>query len=103
MTDADARGSVAPDDEAPAAPAEDDACAAALHRLWGYVDAELTAEDEAELRDHLAGCPPCLAEYSIDVVLKNLVRRSCQEEAPVGLRVRITETIARTRTGLRQA
>ena len=102
MTDADARGSVAPDDEVPPA-AVDDACAAALQRLWSYVDAELTADDEAELRDHLAGCPPCLAEYSIDVVLKNLVRRSCQEEAPVELRVRITETIARTRTVYRQA
>ncbi len=103
MTDADARGSVAPDDEAPAVATDDDACAAALHRLWNYLDAELTPQDEAELRDHLAGCPPCLAEYSIDVVLKNLVRRSCQEEAPLELRVRITETIARTRTGYRQA
>ena len=102
MTDADARGSVAPDDEVPPA-SVDDACAAALQRLWSYVDAELTADDEAELRHHLAGCPPCLAEYSIDVVLKNLVRRSCQEEAPVELRVRITETIARTRTVYRQA
>jgi len=61
------------------------------------VDKELTLEDEDELRDHLAGCPPCLAEYSIDVVLKRLVRRSCQEEAPAQLRVRIQRTLLRVR------
>lgn len=88
MTDSDrARG-----DEAPPL-AEDDACTAALKRLWDYLDRELTPEDEDELRDHLAGCPPCLAEYSIDVVLKNLVRRSCQEAAPAELRVRIRERL----------
>ncbi len=76
---------------------DDDACSQALQRLWGYLDKELTADDEDELRDHLAGCPPCLAEYSIDVVLKNLVRRSCREEAPDRLRVRIQQTLLQVR------
>lgn len=76
---------------------DEDPCAAALQRLWTYLDRELTPEDEEELRDHLAGCPPCLAEYSIDVALKRVVRRSCQESAPEELRVRITQTITRTR------
>jgi mycothiol system anti-sigma-R factor len=84
-------------DGAHAPTTDDDACAAALQRLWSYLDKELTPDDEDELRDHLAGCPPCLAEYSIDVVLKRLVRRSCREEAPAELRVRITQTIARAR------
>lgn len=77
---------------------DDDACTAALQQLWTYLDKELTPDDEDELRDHLAGCPPCLAEYSIDVVLKNIVRRSCQdEEAPTGLRVRIQQTLLQVR------
>ena len=76
---------------------EEDACGAALRQLWSYLDKELTPDDEDELRDHLAGCPPCLAEYSIDVVLKDLVRRSCHEEAPAGLRVRIRETLLQVR------
>ena len=83
-------------DDAPAL-TDDDACSAALQRLWSYLDKELTADDEDELREHLAGCPPCLREYSLDVVLKNLVRRSCQEEAPAGLRVRIQETLLQVR------
>ncbi len=88
------------DDEAHAPlTTDEDPCAAALQRLWTYLDRELTADDEDELRDHLAGCPPCLAEYSIDVVLKGLVRRSCQEEAPAGLRVRIQQTLLQVRVG----
>ncbi len=86
-------------DEAQPPISEDDSCAAALQRLWTYLDKELTPDDEEELRDHLAGCPPCLAEYSIDVALKRVVRRSCQEEAPTELRVRITETITRRGPG----
>ena len=76
---------------------DDDVCSAALERLWSYLDKELTADDEDELREHLAGCPPCLAEYSIDVVLKDLVRRSCQEAAPEDLRVRIRQTLLQVR------
>lgn len=95
MTDADrAQG-----DDAHAPLTDDDPCSAALARLWSYLDRELTAADADELREHLDGCPPCLREYSIDVVLKNLVRRSCQEEAPAELRVRIKETILRVRAG----
>jgi mycothiol system anti-sigma-R factor len=91
MTDADR----APGDDALPL-VDDDPCSAALQRLWGYLDKELSADDEDELRDHLAGCPPCLAEYSIDVVLKNVVRRSCHEEAPDRLRLRIRETLIRS-------
>ena len=93
MTEADRT----PGDEAPVPTTDDDACAAALTHLWSYLDQELTLDDAEELRDHLAGCPPCLAEYSIDVVLKDLVRRSCHEEAPAGLRVRIRETLLQVR------
>ena len=67
MTDDDR----AVDDEAHAPlTMDEDPCSAALRRLWSYLDKELTAADEDDLRDHLAGCPPCLAEYSIDVVLQ---------------------------------
>ena len=94
MTDDDR----AVDDEAHAPlTMDEDPCSAALRQLWSYLDKELTADDEDELRDHLAGCPPCLAEYSIDVVLKDIVRRSCQEEAPAGLRVRIQQTLLQVR------
>ncbi len=81
-------------DGAPAtAQAEDDACAAAVERLWSYVDHELDPNEADELREHLAECSPCLEEYGIDVVLKTVVRRGCQESAPETLRVRIHQTL----------
>lgn len=78
--------------------AEDDACAAAVERLWSYVDHELDAGEAAELREHLADCTPCLEEYGIDVVLKTVVRRGCQESAPETLRVRIHQTLLHVST-----
>ena len=48
MTDAD---SALGDEALPRT--DDDPCAAALQRLWGYLDKELTAEDEDELRELL--------------------------------------------------
>ena len=73
--------------------AEDDACAAAVERLWSYVDHELDVDEAEELREHLEECSPCLEEYGIDVVLKTVVRRGCQESAPETLRVRIHQTL----------
>lgn len=89
-----------PDDEARPelgqhARAEDDPCAAAVERLWSYVDHELDVSEADELREHLAECTPCLEEYGIDVVLKTVVRRGCQESAPETLRVRIHQTLLR--------
>lgn len=78
--------------------AEDDACAAAVERLWSYVDHELDPTEADELREHLEECSPCLEEYGIDVVLKTVVRRGCQESAPETLRVRIHQTLLHVST-----
>jgi len=68
-------------------------CTDALDRLWEYLDAELEAPDSDVVRAHLAECQGCLEEYDVEVVVKNLVRRGCQEVAPEGLRLRIHEQI----------
>ena len=81
-----------------AAHAEDDPCAAAVERLWSYVDHELDTSEAAELREHLEECTPCLEEYGIDVVLKTVVRRGCQESAPDTLRLRIHQTLLHVST-----
>jgi anti-sigma factor (TIGR02949 family) len=75
-------------------------CGQALGRLFEYLDSELGAPDSDRIRAHLAECAPCLDEYDVEVVVKNLVRRSCQELAPAELRVRIHErlTVLRTST-----
>jgi len=68
-------------------------CEHALVHLDEYLDSEMTPEDEQRMRAHVAHCAPCLAELSIEELVKQLVRRSCAERAPETLRVRIHEQI----------
>ncbi|MGY4645672.1 mycothiol system anti-sigma-R factor [Cellulomonas sp. URHB0016] len=68
-------------------------CTDALDRLWEYLDSELPELDAATVRSHLAECQVCLEEYDLDVVVKHLVKRGCQEVAPDALRVRIHEQL----------
>ena len=64
-------------------------CAEALSRLFEFLDAELDEADGDRIRQHLADCEPCLAEYDIEDHLKKLVRRCCSDMAPAELHVRI--------------
>ena len=75
-------------------------CADALDRLWEYLDAELGALDAATVRAHLSECDGCLEEYDVDLVVKTLVRRGCQESAPESLRLRIHEQLTVMRVTL---
>jgi anti-sigma factor (TIGR02949 family) len=68
-------------------------CEHALVHLNEYLDSEMTPEDERRMRAHVAHCSPCLAELSVEELVKQLVRRSCAERAPDTLRVRIREQL----------
>lgn len=64
-------------------------CEQALGRLFSYLDSELDPADAARVRAHIKDCRSCLDELAVETVLKNLVRRCCQEQAPDDLRVKI--------------
>lgn len=68
-------------------------CEHALEHLYEFLDSEMTSEDEELMRAHVAHCSPCLAELSIEDLVKQLVKRSCAERAPETLRSRIQERI----------
>jgi anti-sigma factor (TIGR02949 family) len=68
-------------------------CEHALMHLYEYLDSEMTPEDEQRMRAHVAHCSPCLAELSVEDLVKQLVRRSCKERAPETLRLRIHEQL----------
>jgi mycothiol system anti-sigma-R factor len=73
-------------------------CSEALHRVYEYLDGEMTPEDTSKIRQHLEACAPCLEEYDLDQALKALVKRSCAcEEAPVELRTQIMARITTIR------
>lgn len=85
------------DDDAQRTPIPHDApgseCEHALEHLYEFLDSEMTREDEDLMRAHVAHCSPCLAELSIEDLVKQLVKRSCAERAPETLRSRIRERI----------
>jgi anti-sigma factor (TIGR02949 family) len=81
-----ADGSVTP---IPHATEGESECEHALTHLYEYLDSEMTPDDELRMRAHVAHCSPCLAELSVEELVKQLVRRSCHEQAPAGLRDRI--------------
>jgi anti-sigma factor (TIGR02949 family) len=68
-------------------------CQQALGMLFEFLDAELPDADGDRIREHLAYCEPCLAEYDVEEHVRALVRRSCSECAPVELHVRIRESL----------
>jgi mycothiol system anti-sigma-R factor len=74
--------------------AADTDCSEVLHRVYEYLDGEMTADDTRKIRHHLDACGPCLQQYDLDQALKALVKRSCAcEEAPVELRTQIMARI----------
>jgi mycothiol system anti-sigma-R factor len=77
--------------------ADDADCAQALARVYEYLDGELSPADLDRIREHIDDCGPCLQQYDLDIALKALVRRSCQESAPADLRERIMVKITEIR------
>lgn len=81
----------------PHEPAEGESdCEHVLTHLYEYLDSEMTPADEHRMRAHVAHCSPCLAELSLEELVKKLVRRSCSEQAPEELRLRIRAQILAT-------
>ena len=73
-------------------------CSEVLHRVYEYLDGEMTHADTVKIKGHLEECGPCLREYDLDQALKALVKRSCAcEEAPVELRTTIMARITTIR------
>jgi anti-sigma factor (TIGR02949 family) len=69
-------------------------CSRARLQLYEYLDGEMDPDDIAKIREHLAHCGPCLKEYDLDQMLKELVRRACSREAaPTQLRLQIMSRI----------
>lgn len=74
--------------------APDGHCQEVLGQLYAYLDNEETTLSVAEIKRHLDECGPCLREADLEVVLKQIVHRSCAcETAPATLRVRIMTAI----------
>jgi mycothiol system anti-sigma-R factor len=65
-------------------------CEEVLDKVFRYLDGELGPDGCAKIKQHLAECGPCLREYGLDEMVKQLVHRHCGHDvAPEALRVKV--------------
>jgi mycothiol system anti-sigma-R factor len=68
-------------------------CDDALHRVYEYLDGELTVWRRRAITRHLDECPPCANGFVFEVELRRIVVSKCREEVPESLRLRIAEAL----------
>ena len=76
-------------------------CTEVLERVYSYLDGELDPPGCAKIRQHLDECGPCLREYGLEEVVKNLVHKYCGYDAvPAELRAKVMVRIQEVRAEL---
>jgi mycothiol system anti-sigma-R factor len=68
-------------------------CREALHRIYHFLDGELTPVRRHEIESHLDGCSPCLQMYGFEAELRRVVHDKCRDAVPDTLRQRIADAI----------
>lgn len=67
-------------------------CRQTLRRLHRYLDRDLTDDEVAEVKKHLANCPPCGRHVRLEESIRRLVRaKAACDCAPDHLRASIVE------------
>lgn len=57
-------------------------CADVIARVAEFIDSELDQADCAKIQEHLDECGPCLREFGLDQLVKDVVKRGCGCEPP---------------------
>jgi len=68
-------------------------CGEVLANLYLFIDRELDDASRSEIQHHLDECAPCLHHHELDLLVRQLVARSCTEPAPQLLRERVLLSI----------
>lgn len=68
-------------------------CNEAIHRIYFYLDGELTVFKRQEIRRHLDDCPPCAQGFDFEMELRQVIASKCRDEVPGDLRRRIAEQL----------
>ena len=61
-------------------------CDDALHRVYEYLDGEMTVWRRRAITRHLDDCPPCADGFTFEVEIRRIVVSKCREEVPESLR-----------------
>lgn len=68
-------------------------CEKAQHRLYHYLDGELTVWRRWAISRHLDECPPCAEGFSFEVEVRQVVSRKCRDNLPAELVERIAREL----------
>ncbi|MGQ0467264.1 MAG: mycothiol system anti-sigma-R factor [Sporichthyaceae bacterium] len=65
-------------------------CADVLAKVYEFLDNELAEADCGKIQEHLDECGPCLKEFGLDQLVKDVVKRGCGcEPLPEDLRSKV--------------
>ncbi len=85
------------DDERDAVPDGDASvgfdCRETVHRLYHYLDGELTDVRRNQIVRHLDDCSPCLQAFDFEADLRKVIASRCKDHVPDHLRERIAAAI----------
>jgi mycothiol system anti-sigma-R factor len=68
-------------------------CSEAVHRLYHYLDGELTEERRLEIAHHLDLCEPCADAAGFETELRQVIANHCRDRVPDSLMRRIADAI----------
>jgi mycothiol system anti-sigma-R factor len=68
-----------------------------LDRIYEYLDGELSPTDLEEVKAHLESCADCASQHDLECVIRSVVKRSCEEQAPSTLKDRILQRLGAER------
>lgn len=74
-------------------------CDEVIHRLYHFLDGELTEARRNEIRSHLDACQPCLEAFDFEADLRQMIASKCRDRVPDRLRERVAAAIRHEQHG----
>jgi len=68
-------------------------CDKVQHRLYHYLDGELTVWRRWAITRHLDDCPPCAEGFSFEIEVRQVIARKCRDDVPAELKARIAREL----------
>ncbi|HUY29959.1 MAG TPA: mycothiol system anti-sigma-R factor [Acidimicrobiales bacterium] len=68
-------------------------CEETVHRLYHFLDGELTEDRRLAIRAHLDDCGPCVDVLGFEAELRRVVADRCRDRVPDHLRDRVARLI----------
>jgi mycothiol system anti-sigma-R factor len=68
-------------------------CEETVHRLYHYLDGELTDERRRAIQAHLDDCGPCIDIIGFEADLRRVIADRCRDRVPETLRERVATAI----------